>query len=165
MKAATVLPLSYRASENKLTSRFPSDQPYEPLFDVQRSFAQIEKADFFETMPMFNFFRELVSIKQEFADFKKTKIKEINALKDALANLEQLAGERTLFTPADRIYERFKVELEKDHFGEIVAIDDESGCIVGIADTLSDAYERAKKATGKEQFDFKRVGYGYLFRI
>ena len=46
-----------------------------------------------------------------------------------------------------------------------MAIDEESGRIVGMGDTVLSAYDQAKEATGKEQFDFKRVGYRYLNRI
>ena len=68
-------------------------------------------------------------------------------------------------TKADLVYERYREELEKEHFGKIVAIDTDSEKIVGIGYNISEAYKLAQKKTGKKQFDFKRVGYSYINRL
>ena len=68
-------------------------------------------------------------------------------------------------TKADLVYERFRPRLEREHFGEIVAIDPDLEQVVGVGANLSEAYEQAKKKTGKQQFAFKRVGYSHVERI
>jgi hypothetical protein len=83
-------------------------------------------------------------------------------LKRENRRLKRYAPKKRKRTEADRIYDRLKAELEKEHYGEIIAIDTELGRVVGIGDTLSEAYEKAKKATRKKQFAFKRVGYSYI---
>ena len=57
------------------------------------------------------------------------------------------------------IYEVFKEELEKAHFGNIVAIDNETKKIVGFGKNILEAYYDAEKKTGKKKFSFIRVGY------
>jgi|GEM_PF-564988 hypothetical protein len=91
--------------------------------------------------------------------------KEVKLLRSEIRRLKKYAPQQEEYTESDRIYEHFKAELEEKYYGKVVAIDDDLGRIVGIGDTLSDAYEAAKEATRKKQFDFKRVGYRYLNRI
>lgn len=81
---------------------------------------------------------------------------------NSVSLLEGRVGERRKPTEADRVYELFREELEKEYFGKIVAVDTDSKQIVGMGDTLLEAYNNAKEKTGKDQFDFKRVGYKYI---
>jgi len=90
---------------------------------------------------------------------------EIGELKRRVRELEARVGERRKPTMADYVYELFKEELEEKHFGKIVAIDAESEKIVGIGDTILEAYNMAVKETGKDQFDFRRVGYKYIYKV
>jgi predicted nuclease with TOPRIM domain len=62
----------------------------------------------------------------------------------------------------DSIYEKHKEELEKDYLGKIVAIDLDSETIVGIGNTILEAYKDARKKTDKAKFSFKKVGSPYL---
>lgn len=91
--------------------------------------------------------------------------REVLDLKKRVQELEIRVGKRRTPTKANQVYELFKEELEKEHFGEIVAIDTELKQIVGIGDTLLEAYNNAKKRTGKDQFDFQRVGYKYIHKV
>ena len=68
-------------------------------------------------------------------------------------------------TKADLIYEKYRKELEREHFGKIVAIDTDLEKIVGIGYTILEAYKLAQKETGKNQFNFKRVGYDWVHEI
>lgn len=90
-------------------------------------------------------------------------ISEIKDLKSRVRELERRVGKRREITKADIVYERFRKELEETQFGKIVAIDMESEEIVGIGDTVLEAYNMAQEKTGKDQFDFKRVGYKYVY--
>jgi len=90
---------------------------------------------------------------------------EIRDLRSRVRDLERRVGGKREFTDADYVYELFKEELEKKHFGRIVAIDTESKKIVGIGDTILEAYNDAKEKTGKDQFDFRRVGYKYIHKV
>lgn len=90
---------------------------------------------------------------------------EIKDLRRRVHELERRGVEKREPTKADYIYEDFKEELEEKHFGKIVAIDTESEKIVSIGDTILEAYNKAKESTGKDQFDFKRVGYKYIHKV
>lgn len=90
---------------------------------------------------------------------------EIRDLRQRVRELERRVGGKRERTKADYVYELFKKELEESHFGKIVAIDTESEKIAGIGDTILEAYKNAKEKTGKDQFDFKRVGYKYLYKV
>jgi hypothetical protein len=90
---------------------------------------------------------------------------EIKALKSRVRELERRVGGKREITKADIVYERFRKGLEETDFGKIVAIDTEREEIVGKGDTILEAYNEAKERTGKDQFDFKRVGYKYLYEV
>jgi len=66
---------------------------------------------------------------------------------------------------SDRIYEKFKEELEKKHYGKIVAIDLESENIVGIGNTILEAYEEARKKSKKSKFAYRKVGYPFICKL
>jgi hypothetical protein len=90
---------------------------------------------------------------------------EIDELKRRVGELERKVGRRRIPTKADHVYELFKEELEKEQFGKIVAIDIESKQIVGIGNSILEAYNDAREKTRKEQFDFRRVGYKYVHKV
>ncbi|HEY4675397.1 MAG TPA: hypothetical protein VIH48_05020 [Candidatus Bathyarchaeia archaeon] len=90
---------------------------------------------------------------------------EIDALKKRVQYLEKRAGGKRKLTKADFVVELNKKELETKYFGKIVAIDADSLEVVGIGDTILEAYNNAKEKTGKDQFDFRRIGYSYVYRV
>ena len=90
---------------------------------------------------------------------------ELIDLKKRVKELEKRVGGKIERTKVDYVYEFFREDLEKEHFGKIVAIDTDSEKIVGIGNTLLEAFNTAKENTGKEQFDFRRVGYKYLYTV
>ncbi|MHA1431703.1 MAG: hypothetical protein ACTSRV_15125 [Candidatus Freyarchaeota archaeon] len=104
---------------------------------------------------------EIISLKKRVLELERI-LKERNT---ELETLKKRVGGKRKPTKADYVYELFKEELEKEHFGKIVAIDTELKKIVGIGDTVLEAYRQAKKNTGKDQFDFRRVGYSYIHRV
>ena len=71
-------------------------------------------------------------------------------------------GEKRVRTKTDIIYDRFKKELELKYHGKIVAIDDDLEKIVGIGESVLEVYNKAVEETGKDQFNFRRVGYSYI---
>jgi len=90
---------------------------------------------------------------------------EIKDLKRRVGELETRLVEKREPTRVDYVYDLFKEELEKKHFGRIVAIDTDSDKIVGVGDTILEAYDKAKEKTGKDRFDFRRVGYRYIHKV
>lgn len=90
---------------------------------------------------------------------------EVKDLKKRVLELERRVGKKRRFTEADYVYALFREDLEEKHFGRIVAIDTESKKIVGIGDTILEAYNQAKEKTGKDQFDFKKVGHKYIHKV
>jgi hypothetical protein len=135
--------LAHRLLEEEGTCFLPEDPTRRIGFDVIKAPARMEKEIFFES-PIIDM-AQVIDIMQGFS------------ARGAVAT-------RPL-TKVDYVYNMFKTELEREHFGEFVAIDTESERIVGIGDTVLSAYDQAKKATGKEQYDFKRAGYRHLKRI
>ena len=82
-----------------------------------------------------------------------------------IIELERALGTRREITKADLVYMKYKDQLEKDHFGAIVAIDTDLGVIAGIGDTILEAYEQAKEKSVRNKFSYKRVGYGSVYRL
>ncbi len=62
-------------------------------------------------------------------------------------------------TLSEIIYEEKKAELEENYFGKIVAIDNVKKEIVGIGDTILEAYNNAKENSENDKFSYIRVGY------
>ena len=91
--------------------------------------------------------------------------REIESLKKRVSELEKRVGLLRKPTKVDYVYSLFSDDLEKHHFGKIVAIDVESEKIVGIGDSVLEAYNKAVKETEKDQFDFKRVGFKHLHKV
>jgi hypothetical protein len=121
-------------------------------FDASKPLARFEKDKFLKT-PIAD---SLQTIKL---------VGEVDKLQAELAKLKNKGVKKRPLKPADRIYNRIKKEYETEHFGKIIAIDVHLKRVVGIGDTLDDAYEQAVEETGREQFDFKRVGYSYLYKL
>jgi hypothetical protein len=75
---------------------------------------------------------------------------EIEELKKRVYDLEQIVGTKRVPTQVDQIYEAHKQELEKDHLGEIVAIDIDLGQIVAtgrsVLETYNEAHEKLEKS-------------------
>jgi hypothetical protein len=87
---------------------------------------------------------------------------EIENLKKRVGELERRVGGKRIPTEIDLVYEQVKKEYEEKYFGKIIAIDPQLRKVVGIGDSISEAYEKAQKKTKKDQFDFRRVGYSYI---
>jgi hypothetical protein len=92
---------------------------------------------------------------------------ELNRLRDRLAELEkstvkELEVERT---EVDAVYELHRADLERKYFGRIVAIDTDTKSIVGIGDSILEAFKKAERKTRKDCFDYKRVGFDYIYDI
>lgn len=68
-------------------------------------------------------------------------------------------------TKADLVYEKFRGKLEKEHFGKVVALDVDSETVVGVGNTVLEAYHEARKKSSKTKFSYKRVGYPYVYRL
>lgn len=76
-----------------------------------------------------------------------------------LQEIEKWQEIRKKPTESEQIYAEQKNELEKEYFGKIVAIDNTTKKIVGIGNTIIEAYYDAKKNTSKDKFSYIRVGY------
>jgi hypothetical protein len=63
------------------------------------------------------------------------------------------------------VYERFREQLEQNDFGKIVAIDLDSEKIVGIGNSVMEAYKDALRNSERHSFSYKRVGSPYLYRL
>lgn len=92
-------------------------------------------------------------------------LRELKELKEKVSDLEKRVGEKRTLTKVDYVYELHREELEKEHFGKVIAIDTELKEIVGIGNTVLEAYNNAQKKTDKDQFDFRRVGYEYIEKV
>jgi len=88
----------------------------------------------------------------------------IKDLKLRVANLESLVGSKLVKTDGEAVYETLRPSLENFR-GKFVAIDMEQRKVVGVGDSFDEAYESAKKESGKDQFYFRRVGKRYLFHM
>jgi hypothetical protein len=90
---------------------------------------------------------------------------EIEDLKERVCELERRVGAVRRPTRSDYVYGFFRTDLERKHFGKIVAIDTDSEQIAGIGNTVLEAYNEAKEKTGKNQFDFKRIGHRHIHEV
>jgi hypothetical protein len=89
---------------------------------------------------------------------------ELLELKKRVNELEKKVGQKRKPSIVDFIYARHRKELESKHFGKIVAIDTDSGKIASLGSTIAEAYSKAQEKTGKDKFDFRRVGYKALYK-
>ncbi|HXY88467.1 MAG TPA: hypothetical protein VEG44_08505 [Candidatus Acidoferrales bacterium] len=145
-----------------------SDNPYIKVnLALQNAQAQIEREIFVKSSH-----REVTSDDIKLVYLNSANVvtkKDLDNLRnefiDRIGKLEKKTRKKKPVTKADRVYNRFKKELEQEYFGKIVAIDVDLSRVVGIGDTFDEAYDRAIEETGKEQFDFKRVGHSYLFKF
>lgn len=102
----------------------------------------------------------------------KTTLQKVNSLeatcrelRNRVRKLETLTNSRMESSKADVVYQLFKNELENKYVGKIVAIDVDSEKIVGIGDSILEAYKEAKKHSSKATFAYRRVGFSYVHRI
>lgn len=102
----------------------------------------------------------------------KTTLQKVNSLeatcrelRNRVQKLETLTNSGMESTKADVVYQLFKDELESKYVGRIVAIDVDSEEIVGIGDSILEAYKEAKKHSSKATFAYRRVGSAYVHRI
>lgn len=105
-----------------------------------------------------NFFRTL-------PEPEETLEERVKRLEDEVRRLKKEPKPPIRPTKTDLIYEKFREELEKEHFGKIVAIDVDSETIVGIGDTVLEAYHKAREKSPKTKFSYKRIGYTYVYRL
>jgi len=91
--------------------------------------------------------------------------KRVRRLEKEIEQLKKRMVPQRVFTKADIIYEKYRDKLERNYFGKIVAIDTETKRIVGIGNTILEAYEMARKKTSKNKFSFKKVGYPYVYKL
>lgn len=91
--------------------------------------------------------------------------KRVKCLEREVERLKTESEAKSLPSKADLVYLMFKDELEKEHYGEIAAIDVESKTIVGLGNSILEAYQKAKKKTGKKRFSYRRIGFPFVHRI
>lgn len=96
---------------------------------------------------------------------KESLEKRVKRLEEEMSRLKKQQKLSEEPTRADLIYEKFRVQLEKEHFGKVVAIDVDSGTIAGTGDTVLDAFRNAREKSSKARFSYKRVGYPYVYRL
>jgi hypothetical protein len=104
-----------------------------------------------------------------FAEEKDTlavALRRIGDLEKAVQKLKEQKEIRKVPSKADFVYSKFKDELEKEHFGKIVAIDVESEKIVGCGNSILEAYRDAmQKQTIMKQFAYRRVGFDFVHKL
>lgn len=92
---------------------------------------------------------------------------EVDSLKATVAELQ--ASSKSKPKPpsvGEDIYNLHKSKLEKEHRGQVVAIDISSKKIVGFGSDIDEAYDDARKnAPQQDQFYFRRVGKPYVQRL
>jgi hypothetical protein len=89
----------------------------------------------------------------------------IEKLEETVEELKKGKELRRVSLKADVIYSKFREDLEKEHFGQIVAIDLESEQIVGVGNSVLEAYRMAREKTSKEEFSYRRVGLEYVHKL
>jgi hypothetical protein len=92
-------------------------------------------------------------------------LERIEKLEETVEELKKEKELRRVSLKADVIYSKFKEDLEKEHLGQIVAIDLESEQIVGFGNSILEAYRNAKEETSKEEFSYRRVGSNYVHKL
>ena len=86
----------------------------------------------------------------------------VDNFRQRVYDLDEIGRAKGLPTQFDLVYEAHKRELEKEHYGEIVAIDVASKQIVAFGKTIIEAFEKAREKTGKDHFELTRVGFKYV---
>ena len=56
-------------------------------------------------------------------------------------------------------------KIEAKNYGKIVAIDVDAEEIVGIGDSIIDAFKDARKHSRKETFAYRKIGFAYVHKI
>lgn len=94
------------------------------------------------------------------------KVKRLDLLEEEIDTLKKnMDKKEPPHSIADVIYETNREMLEKNHFGEIVAIDIEASKIVSFGNTILEAYENARKISKKKKFSFKKVGSPVICKL
>ena len=89
----------------------------------------------------------------------------VTLLEKEVHELKRLQFEKKRTTRADMFYEKHKEKLEKEHFGEVVALDPDSGAICGMGSSILEAYEKAHEKTGKARFYYRKIGHPFFCKI
>lgn len=92
-------------------------------------------------------------------------LKRMEWLEREVEKLKTKEKVKTLPSKADLVYLIFKDELEKEHYGKIVAIDVKSKKIVGLGSSILEAYQKAKEKTGRKQFSYRRIGFPFVHKL
>jgi len=139
--------------KEKITPSFPILPPEMKLLDLIRVLMEVSGE--------YKVYKRRISEETEENIEKRVKNleKEIQNIKRNLAIIQEQPLE------SDRIYEKFKEELEKEHYGKIVAIDLESGNVAGIGNTILEAYKEARKKSKKTRFAYRKVGYPFIYKL
>jgi len=146
-----------KLDEKKLVKRAVDKKSFERLFGEKRS-ETISDSYIGLFAAMDDFLADAFEPKETLEERVKRLEKEVSKLKE-----KRIPSDKN--QKLSEIYERFKDNLEKEHFGKIVAIDVESEQVVGVGSTVLDAYNDAKKKSPKTKFSYKRVGYSYVYRL
>lgn len=77
--------------------------------------------------------------------------------------VEDDIGLRT--TIGGHIYEELRKQIEEKYPDKIVAIDLENKTVVGVGNSVEEAYKEALKNSPKKRFYFRHVGKNYLARV
>lgn len=91
--------------------------------------------------------------------------REIQRLKARIARLESKMTTRPVTTRGSRVYEKLRSSLEPEFLGKVVAIDTDREQVIGVGDTIEEAYSQASAKEAGKQFYFRRVGKRYLERV
>jgi hypothetical protein len=108
---------------------------------------------------------EYIKAEPAFLEDENPLVKRIENLEQTIEELKKEREVKRLPSKADRVYLKFKNMLEKEHFGKIVAIDAESGRIVGLGNSVLEAYRDAEKNTSKTKFSYRRVGFAFVHKL
>ena len=82
--------------------------------------------------------------------------KQLCNLREKIEDKKKLKKKKTI---ADIIYDKNRAELESKHFGKIVAMESDSGKIVGLGNNMVEAYKNAREKSTKTAFVFKKIGH------
>ena len=128
---------------------------------LKRTIFPSKESPYQSWLDFFSSFMRLSTFKEE----KNPLVKRIEKLEKEVQELKKEKEIKRFPSKADLIYMEFKDELEKEHWGKIVAIDVESEKIVGVGNSILEAYYEAQKNTSKKQFSYRRVGFSFVHKL
>ena len=106
--------------------------------------------------------KQFLTLENETYDIEE----QIEKLKRELSSLKLGLDQKLVVNRGDAVYEKLLPTLEEKYYDMIVAIDTENEKVVGVGETIEEAYEHAKsERPEKKQFYFRRVGSSYVERI